>query len=366
MTADSEHVVSDAGTAAEKARTAPDPDDSRKPDSPNDLTARSWWYAFKQAWAEFRRDECTDQAASLTYYAVLSLFPALLAVISLLGIFGQGRSTTDTVLELIGRIGQQGAIDQLREPITQMTQTNVAGFALFFGLLGALWSASGYVGAFGRAMNRIYEIDEGRPFWKLRPLNLAVTVVSVFLAALVLLGLVVSGPFAHQLGDTLGLGDTTVTLWNIVKWPLMLLVVVFLVAVLYYATPNVQQPKFRWISVGAGLAIVVWILASAAFAVYVANFGSYNKTYGSLAGIIILLLWLWLTNLALLFGAEVDAETERSRQLQAGIKAEESLQLPPRDTRASDKAAAKLDEQIERGRELREQSNRDEAAEQSS
>jgi membrane protein len=263
------------------------------------------------------------------------------------------------VLELIDAIGQQDAVDQLREPITQMTQTNAAGFALVFGVLGALWSASGYVGAFGRAMNRIYEVDEGRPFWKLRPLNLAITVVSVVLAAVVLLGLVVSGPFARELGDTLGLGDTTVTVWNIAKWPIMLLVVVFLVAVLYYATPNVKQPKFRWISVGAGLAIVVWVLASAAFGLYVANFGSYNKTYGSLAGVIILLLWLWLTNLALLFGAEVDAELERSRQLQAGIKAEESLQLPPRDTRQSEINAAKLEEQIDQGRELREQSEPD-------
>jgi membrane protein len=332
-------------------------DDERKPDSPTDLSGRSWSYAFKQAWAEFRRDECTDLAAGLTYYAVLSLFPALLAVISLLGVFGQGASTTDTLLELIGRIGQDDAVDQLREPITQLTQTNAAGFALVFGVLGALWSASGYVGAFGRAMNKIYEVDEGRPFWKLRPVNLAVTVVAVVLAAVVLLGLVVTGPFAKELGETLGLGDTAITVWDIVKWPAMLLVVVFLVAVLYYATPNVKQPKFRWISVGAGLAIVVWVVASAAFGVYVANFGSYNKTYGSLAGVIILLLWLWLTNLALLFGAEVDAELERSRQLQAGIEAEESLQLPPKDTRRSDKEAAKLEAQIEAGRDLREHAN---------
>jgi membrane protein len=351
-----ERALSDEGLAARKGRTAPPPDDARKPDSPDDLTGRSWRLAFTQAWAEFRRDECTDLAAALTYYAVLSLFPALLAMISLLGVFGQGESTTETLLELIDRIGQEDAVDQLRAPITQMTETHAAGFALVFGLVGAFWSASGYVGAFGRSMNKIYEVDEGRPFWKLRPLNLAITIVAVVLAALVLLGLVVSGPFADELGDTLGLGATTVTLWNIVKWPVMLLVVVFLVAVLYYATPNVRQPKFRWISVGAGLAIVVWILASLAFALYVANFGSYNKTYGSLAGVIILLLWLWLTNLALLFGAEVDAELERSRQLQAGIEAEESLQLPPRDTRRSEKEAAKLEAQIEEGRELREAS----------
>ena len=253
------------------------------------------------------------------------------------------------------RIGQQDAVDQLRQPITQMTESRAAGLAVVFGLLGAVWSASGYVGAFGRAMNRIYEVDEGRPFWKLRPLNLAITVVAVVLAAVVLLGLVVTGPFARELGETLGIGDTAVTLWNIVKWPILLLVVTFLVAVLYYATPNVQQPKFRWVSVGAGLAIVVWILASLAFGVYVANFGSYNQTYGALAGVIILLLWVWLTNLALLLGAEIDAEIERSRQLQAGIEAEEVLQLPPRDTRRSEAEAAKLDEQIEQGRELREE-----------
>ncbi len=311
-------------------------------------------FAFKQAWAEFRRDDCPDMAAALTYYAVLSLFPALLAMISLLGVFGQGESTTDALLELVERIGQGDAVDQLRGPITQMTETNAAGFALVFGVLGALWSASGYVGAFGRAMNKVYEVDEGRPFWKLRPLNLAITVVSVLLAAMVLLGLVLTGPFADELGETLGLGDTTVTVWNIVKWPIMLLVVVFLVALLYYASPNIKQPKFRWVSVGAGLAIVVWILASLGFGIYVANFGSYNKTYGSLAGVIILLLWLWLTNMALLFGAEVDAEIERSRQLQAGIEAEESLQLPPRDTRRSEKEALKLEAQIEQGRELRE------------
>jgi membrane protein len=347
-------VGDDPGAAASKAHTAPPPDDPRKPESPPDLHRRSWWYAVKQAWAEFRRDQCTDLAAGLTFYAVLSLFPALLAMISLLGVFGEGESTTDTLLDLVQRIGQEDAVDQLREPIRQMTETNAAGFALVFGLAGAIWSASGYVGAFGRAMNRIYEVDEGRPFWKLRPVNLAITVVSVILAASVLLGLVVTGPFAEELGDTIGLGDAAVTAWNIAKWPVMLLVVVVLVAILYHSTPNVKQPKFRWISVGAGLAIVVWILASLGFGLYVSNFGSYNQTYGSLAGVIIFLLWLWLTNLALLFGAEVDAELERSRQLQAGIPAEETLQLPPRDTRRSEKEAAKLEAQIEEGRELRE------------
>jgi membrane protein len=346
------------GTSAEKAETAPSPDDSRKPDSPTDITPPSWRYTGRKALTEFGRDQCTDLAAALTYYAVLAIFPALLALVSLLGIFGQGQATTDALLDIVRQIGQGNAANQLEGPIRQMVETDSAGFALVFGLLGAVWSASGYVGAFGRAMNRVYQIDEGRPAWKLRPLQLLLTLVGIVLAALVLIGLVVTGPLARSVGDVIGLGEGAVTAWNIAKWPVMLAIVVVLVAVLYYATPNIRQPKFRWVSVGAAIAIVVWLLASAAFGFYVAHFGSYNKTYGSLAGVIVFLLWLWLTNLALLFGAEVDAELERSRELQAGIEAEETLQLPPRDTRASNARAEKLKERVAEGRRLRQQAQR--------
>ena len=336
-----------------KSRTAPPADHPAKPDSPDDLTKPSWRYTAKRAWAEFNADHCTDLAAALTYYAVLALFPALLALVSLLGIFGQGESTTQTMLDMVRDLGQSDVADQLEGPINQMTQTGAAGFALVAGVLGALWSASGYVGAFGRASNRIYEIDEGRPFWKLRPLQLLLTLVGIVLVGLVLVGLVVSGPVAPTVGDTIGLGSTAVTVWGIAKWPVMLLVVVVLVAMLYHATPNVKQPKFRWVSIGAAVAIVVWVLASLLFGLYVANFGSYNKTYGSLAGVIVFLLWLWITNLALLFGAEVDAELERSRELQAGIEAEETLQLPPRDDSGSRKRARKEEERVAEGRRLR-------------
>ena len=336
-----------------KSRTAPPADHPAKPDSPDDLTKPSWRYTAKRAWAEFNADHCTDLAAALTYYAVLALFPALLALVSLLGIFGQGESTTQTMLDMVRDLGQSDVADQLEGPINQMTQTGAAGFALVAGVLGALWSASGYVGAFGRASNRIYEIDEGRPFWKLRPLQLLLTLVGIVLVGLVLVGLVVSGPVAPTVGDTIGLGSTAVTVWGIAKWPVMLLVVVLLVAMLYHATPNVKQPKFRWVSIGAAVAIVVWVLASLLFGLYVANFGSYNKTYGSLAGVIVFLLWLWITNLALLFGAEVDAELERSRELQAGIEAEETLQLPPRDDSGSRKRARKEEERVAEGRRLR-------------
>ncbi|GGB73731.1 ribonuclease BN [Knoellia flava TL1] len=347
------------GASSTKARTAPDENSDAKPDSLGDITKPSWKYTAKKAWAEFTADGCTDLAAALTYYSVLSLFPALLALVSLLGVFGQGESTTTALLDMVRDLGQANAADQLEGPINQMTQANAAGLALVAGLAGALWSASGYVGAFGRAMNRIYQIDEGRPFWKLRPVQLLITLVGVIMVALVLVALVVSGPLAETVGETIGLGSSAVTAWNIAKWPVILLVVVILVALLYYSTPNVRQPTFRWISVGAAIAIVVWVLASVLFGFYVANFGSYNKTYGSLAGVIVFLLWLWITNLALLFGAEVDSELERSRQLQAGIEAEETLQLPPRDVTASEKRRRQHEEHLEEGRRLREQASVD-------
>jgi membrane protein len=346
------------GASVEKAGTAPHEDDSRKPESPADLVKPAWTYTAKKAWLEFSRDQCTDLAAALTYYAVLSLFPAMLAMVSLLGVFGQGQSTTEALLEIVRQLGQDSAANALQGPIDQMTRTRAAGFAFVFGILGAIWSASGYIGAFGRAMNRIYQIDEGRPIWKLRPLQLLITLVGIILVALLLIGFVISGPLARSIGDVIGLGDTAVTVWGIAKWPVMLFIVIVLVALLYYATPNVKQPKFRWMSVGAAIGIGVWVLGSIGFSFYVANFGSYNKTYGSLAAVIVFLLWLWLTNLALLFGAEVDAELERARELQAGIKAEETLQLPPRDTRASDKLAEKVQEKVEEGRRLREEASR--------
>jgi membrane protein len=343
----------------ERERTAPAPDASRKPDSPADLVKPTWGYALRKTVREFMDDQCTDLAAALTYYSVLALFPGAIALLSLVGLVGQQQQTVDTLLQILRDVGASSAAETLEGPLTELAGSQGAGLALVIGLLTALWSASGYVGAFGRGMNRIYEIDEGRPIWKLRPVMLLVTLVTVLLAAIVAVGLVVTGPAAEAVGSAIGLESTAVTVWSIAKWPVLLAVVVLIVALLYYATPNVKQPKFRWISVGAIVAIVVWVIASAAFGFYVANFSSYDKTYGSLAGVIAFLLWLWITNLALLFGAELDAELERGRQLQAGIAAEEELQLPPRDTRKSDKAAAKEQEDIERGRKLRESHGRD-------
>jgi len=341
-----------ANSSAADARTAPDPESPEKPDAPTQLTKPSWKFILRKTIREFSDDQCTDLAAALTYYAVLALFPALLALVSLLGLVGQ-QGKTEELINVLSDMGAGSVAETIRAPLQQLTQTSAAGIGLIIGIAGALWSASGYVGAFGRAMNKVYEIKEGRPFWKLRPLMIVITLATVILAGLVAIGLVVSGPLARAIGDAIGLGETAVTVWNIVKWPVLLLLAALVVAILYYATPNVKQPKFRWISVGAGIAIVTWVVASALFGLYVSQFSNYNKTYGSLAGVIIFLLWLWITNLALLFGAEVDAEMERGRQLQAGIAAEEDIQLPPRDTRVIDKNEAKDDRDVEQARQLR-------------
>ncbi len=338
-----------------RAREGADPEDHRKIDSPTQLDKRSWKYVVRKTVREFSSDQCTDLAAALTYYAVLALFPAAIALTSLLSLVGQGPSAVNEVLAILDKLGGASMVDSIREPLIELSSSQTAGMALVLGLAGALWSASGYVGAFGRAMNRVYEIDEGRPIWKLRPANLVLTIVLVVLAAAVLLALVLTGPVAEAVGNAIGLGSTAVLAWQVAKWPVLLGVVVVIVALLYYATPNVKQPKFRWVSVGALLAIVTWILLSVAFGFYVANFSSYDKTYGALGGGIAFLLWLWLTNLALLFGAELDSELERGRELQSGLAAEETLQLPPRDTRNIEKAEKKEAEDTARGRAIRTQ-----------
>jgi membrane protein len=332
---------------------APHPDAEEKPDSPDDVSGPGWKYTAGNAFREFTDDECTDLAAALVYYTVLALFPAILAALSLLGLVGQGQATVTATLDILESVAGSTIADTLKPVVESLATSSGAGLAFILGLAGALWSASGYVNAFSRAMNRVYEIGEGRPFWKLRPVMLLITLVALVLVVVAALILVVSGPVAEAIGNTIGLGSTAVTIWSIAKWPVLLAIVIFIVAVLYWATPNVKQPKFRWVSIGAVVAIVVWILASVAFGFYVANFGSYNKTYGSLAGVIVFLLWLWITNLALLFGAEVDAELERSRQLLGGIEAEEELQLPPRDTSKLEKKEEKEEKAIAKGRALR-------------
>jgi membrane protein len=312
------------------------------PDAPTKLGKRSWFGTVKRTVSEFKDDNLTDWAAALTYYAVLSLFPAIIALISILGLVVAPATITRVVTDIVSQLGPQSAVDTFKGPIEQISSNRSgAVLALIFGIAAALWTASGYVGAFMRASNAIYEREEGRPFWKLRPLQMLVTLVLVLMAALVVLALIVSGPVAGAVGNAVGLGGTAVTLWNIAKWPVLLVVVMVMLAILYWSSPNAKQAGFRWVSPGAVLAVIVWIIASAGFAFYVANFGSYNKTYGALGGVIVFLVWMWITNLAVLLGAELDAETERAREIEAGVPgAEEEIQAPYRQAPKGDRAPA--------------------------
>lgn len=287
----------------------------------------------KRTLTEFQEDNLSDWAAALTYYGLLSLFPALIAMLSLIGIFGDPKTTTDTLTEIITEIGPASAAETFEGPIDSIVENQgAAGFAFIFGLAAALWSASGYVGAFTRASNIIYETPEGRPFWKLRPLQIVVTLAMIILMALLAIGLVVSGPVAEAIAGPVGLSSTAVDVWNIAKWPVMALIFIVMVNLLYYSTPNVKLRGFKWVTPGAVLAIVVWAIASALFAFYVANFGSYDKTYGTLGGLVVLLLWFWITNLAILFGHQMNAERERSTEIEEGVpRAEKEIQLEPRD-----------------------------------
>ena len=287
----------------------------------------------KRTVKEFQEDNLSDWAAALTYYGLLSLFPALIALVSILGLFGDPEKTTQTITDMVTQLGPQSAADTFAGPVESITSNRGAAGILFFVGLGlALWSASGYVGAFMRAANIVYETPEGRPFWKLRPLQLLVTLVMILLLAAVLLGLVLTGPVVSAVAGPLGIGSTAQTVFNIAKWPIMLIAVILMFAVLFHAAPNVKLPGFKWVTPGAILALVVWIVASVGFAFYVANFGSYDKTYGALGGVVILLMWMWLTNIALLLGMELNAERERSRELAAGMpRADREIQLEPRD-----------------------------------
>jgi membrane protein len=286
----------------------------------------------KRTASEFMEDNLTDWAAALTYYGLLALFPALIAMVSLIGLVGDPKSTTESLTEIVTEIGPATAAETFSGPIESIASNqSAAGFAFIAGLAVALWSASAYVGAFMRASNVIYETPEGRPFWKLRPLQLAVTLVMVVLMAVLALALVMTGPVVEAVAGPIGLGDTAVSVWNIAKWPAMVAIFLLMVALLYYASPNVKLRGFKWVTPGSLVAIVVWALASAAFAFYVANFGSYDKTYGTLGGLVALLVWFWISNLAILFGHQLNAERERSLEIEEGRpRAEREIQLEPR------------------------------------
>jgi membrane protein len=300
------------------------------PENPTDLSARSFPRVLKRTVSQFQDDKLPTWAAALTYYAVLSIFPALLALVSILGVIGP--SATQPLIDNLSTVAPGPAKDILTNALKGLESAQGAStLALIIGLAAAIWSASGYIGAFMDAANTVWDAPEGRPIWKRVPLRLAVTCVLLLLLSASALAVVLTGPLARSIGDVIGLGSTFVTVWGIAKWPLLVLVVSFMISLLYWAGPNVKQPGFPWVTPGGGLAVILWIAASVLFALYVANFASYNKTYGSLGGVIVFLVWLWITNLIILLGAEFNSELERSRQIAAGHPAEKEPYLPLRD-----------------------------------
>jgi membrane protein len=321
-----------ASRSTPEVNASGDPAARQTPDSPTDVRPRSWLAVLRRVGSEFKNDNVTDLAAALTYYGVLAIFPALIALVSILGLVGH--SATQPLVDNLGKVAP-GAARQIFTSALQNLQGSrgTSGVAFVAGLVGAIWAASGYIAAFMRASNAIYDIEEGRPIWKTIPVRLGVTIVMLLMLAISALAVVVTGGLAGQVGKLLGVGNSAVTVWDIAKWPVLLLVVSLMFSILYWAAPNVKHPGFRWLSPGSAFAVVLWLIASGLFALYVANFSSYNKTYGALGSVIIFLVWLWISNIAILLGAELNAELERERERQivGGHPADEEPYVEPRD-----------------------------------
>lgn len=340
-------VAFEADPAAESFLDAPEGDSMER------LPRRSGLGILRKTVAEFLEDQGTDMAAGLTYYGVLAIFPAALAIFSTLGLFGQGEKGVNFVLDVLRPLISSSFLNNIAPLLRSLAHSDAAGVTFAIGLVAALWSASAYVGAFGRAMNRVYEVDEGRPWWRLRPMNFLVTILTTLMCVAGLLILMASGSVARSLGNRMHVGHSAVQVWDIAKWPVLLVLVVAIIALLYHLTPNIRQGHPRFLSVGALVAILVWLIASAGLGLYIVNVHSYDRTYGSLAGIILTLIWLWITNVALIFGAELDSELERARQLHRGIAAEERLQLVPRSERRTDKVGRRREKDAAKGRAIR-------------
>lgn len=321
--------MANVDTVTSQRNRASGASNGRGPESPTALPVRSWFGVLKRTVTEFKADNITDWAAALTYYGILAIFPAIIALVSILGLVGH--SATQPLLSNLGKLAPGSVHQLLASSINGLQHSRGAAGVLFIvGLAGAVWSASGYVAAFMRASNAIYDIEEGRPVWMTLPVRVVVTIVLLVLLAISAIAVVVTGALAGQIGKIIGVGGTAVTVWDIAKWPVLLLVVSFMFSILYWAAPNVRHAGFKWVSPGGAFAVAVWVIASAAFAAYVANFSSYNKTYGALAGVIIFLVWLWISNIALLLGAEWNAELERGRQIEAGHPADREPFAEPR------------------------------------
>ncbi|NLS10665.1 YihY/virulence factor BrkB family protein [Nesterenkonia sp. MY13] len=339
----------------EYAETVRSEQDKGKADSPLKLSGATWKYSIKRSIAEFSRDQCTDLAAGLTYYTVLSIFPALIALVSILGLVGEADRVTGFFVDMVADMtdDNQDVMGAVELVVGNITTTGGAGLGLIIGILLAIWTASNYVNAFSRAMNRIWEVEEGRSFLQLRPVLYAVTVALIVLVAMAGLTLVVTGPIAESIGNVIGMGETAVAVWNWATPFVMILIAALGIGLLYSTTPNIKQPGPKWTSVGALITIVVMIITTVGIGIYVMNFANYGATYGSLASVIIFLFWVYIMNIVLLLGAELNSELERGRQLQAGIEAERTVMRPPRETKGLEKKNEKYEKLISAAHALR-------------
>ena len=302
------------------------------PDSPAQLKGKGLSAALKRTFKQFSQDNLSDWAAALTYYGVLSIFPGVLVLVSLLGMLSNdGQKTVqDTVSKLSSNEQLQNLVNTV---LGQVKDPGTAGIAAIIGIVAAFWSASGYIAAFMRASNAVYDVPEGRPIWKTLPIRVGVTAVVGLMLVISAAIVVFTGNLAKVVGDQIGLGSAAVTTWNIAKWPVLLILISLMFAILYWASPNAKTGGFRWFSPGGVFAVILWLIASAAFAFYLANFANYNKTYGTLGGVIAFLVWMWISNIAILLGAEFDAELERGRAIAAGHDPTDELFLELRDDR---------------------------------
>ncbi|MFI6256742.1 YihY/virulence factor BrkB family protein [Micromonospora zamorensis] len=322
-------------TTTEPGTTREGAHGTRVPRRMRQLSWRTWRGVLVRSVQNFVNDNCSDWAAALTYYGVLALFPSAIVVVALVGLVSDGERTLDTVVDLANQVGagsvltndEGGVVGVIRTVVLDQSNPKLL---LSFGLLGALWSASGFIGAFTRASNAIYGVDEGRPVWKLRPIQIGLAAVTLVLLAVVALALIVSGPVTDAVGDLINAGGLARTVWSVAKWPVLAMIMMSLLSLLFWIAPNVRQPRFRWLTPGGAVALVSWAVASFGFGLYVTNFSSYGTTYGSLGAAIAFLVWLYLSNSALMLGVQINAEVQRGRQLQAGDQDPEEPVLPPR------------------------------------
>jgi len=310
------------------------------------LTRPAWKLVLRSFSRGFVSHQLPDGAAALTYFAALALAPSVVVLISILAIAGSGKSSVTTILATVHDVAPDSAIAMLKDPLEKFAASPSVGYALVAGILISIWATSSYVSAFGRAMNRIYELPEGRPLWKLKPYSILVALVVLILGAITVAALALTEPVADGISQALGLSSAPSLVLTVVKWPALVLAVVFTVAILYYVTPNARRPGFRVVSAGAMGAVIVLVLVSLAFAFYVANFAHYDRTYSVFAGIVVVLIWIWIANLTLLSGAEFDIQFERARELERGVDADEKIFVTPRDTEVSDRNVLKRREEI--------------------